>query len=181
MPRPRDEAALAARLEKMSKRHTDAPSSGVRKIRQPVINLKGIAGYKRVIPKGQPRPEQPYKNLTAVRDALRGLNPALMEQDRNIWPCCACRGKGEIKKVLSKEGELLITSYSPCPDCKGSAIGSRPQTRRYFEDRMKEHRLNVDIWEKTRALSVAARKKLSTEELADILEWYGVPMELESR
>ena len=181
MPRARDEAALAKRLEAMAKRHAHAPSSGVRKIRQPVINLKGTAGYRRVIPKGQPRPEQPYKNLTAVRDALRSLNPTLMEQDRNIWPCTACRGKGVIKKVLGKEGELSITSSSPCPDCKGTGIGSRPQTRRYFEDRMLEHRLEVDIWEKTRALAVQARKKLTTEELADILEWFGVGMELKSR
>ena len=180
MPRPRDEKALAERIEKI--RLKSEKRTG-KQAKTKDNKDRGISGLRRQLPAGRVEPQRPYKSALDVRRALLAVAPEMLKDAHggSLWPCTECKGRGGITMPMTKvDGYGQATkgsSYSGCSACEATGVGSKKQTNEYYSRAMADYYRILEIWQGQRDSAKKARENLTGAELLDLLEWYGVTLE----
>ena len=169
-----DNPAVQKRLDAIAERYDPKGPKKRGRVRQLQINkLRGLKYARRKIPRSPRPPLRPYARRGDIRVHIRKINPAFKEAHGiKAWPCISCKGRGEIGRVSARV---------PCEACNGSGLSDCTAHQKHYNDAIARWRQAVEAHRSLQRAVARVRKKLTRDELADVLEWYGVKLELEPR
>ena len=138
--------------------------------------LRGLTGYKRLLPPRAPTPVRLVKTVYEMRKHAVAVNPEFCEEfGKKGWPCLTCRGRGEVRSSVQHDTRQVCTA------CEGKKVSTYNEYRKYLDGARAQWMRDCESHQalKERAHWLIEHNKLNDEDLADILEFFGVDLELE--